>query len=112
MQIRIKGTNELKELNAIDANGTNWTGDLLGNHDATTYNSETEEHEMSSDDFVWWKEYITHLEKDATEVTELAEELKIDENEIWDRINENITNDLGDEHQIKQSVLAEIRAEH
>ncbi len=112
MEIRINGTGELKELRAIGTNGIEWTGDLLGNHDATTYNHETEEHEMSSDDFGWWEEYISDNEKDAAEVVQLAEEFGINEGEIWERINENLTCDLGDEHQVKQNVLAEIRAGH
>lgn len=111
MKIRIKGTGELKELRVVGNNGVEWTGDLLGNYDATTHNRETEEHEMSSTDFEWWDEYICHLEKDASEIAELAEEFGIDESKLWDRINENMTGELGDEHQIKQNFIVEIKSE-
>lgn len=111
MEIRIIETNELKELNIFDANGINWINDLLGNNDATKYNQETEEHEMSSENFEWWGEYINNHDTDEKEIAELAEELGIEKSEIYDRINENITCDLGDEHMIKQSVMETLIAE-
>ena len=106
MKIRIKETGELKELVIRDTEtNVEWTNDLLGNHDATDYNKETEEYEMSNDDFEWWNEYITNHKKDGAEIEYVADQLGIDKSEIYEAIQENITNDLGDEHSIKQSVL-------
>jgi len=45
---------------------------------------------------------------DEQEVMELAEELGIEEFDIWKRINTEC-NDLGEEHLIVQNVLEEIR---
>ena len=47
---------------------------------------------------------------DEQEVMELAEELGIEEFDIWKRINTEC-NDLGEEHLIVQNVLEEIRYE-
>ncbi|MEG1482923.1 MAG: hypothetical protein RSA57_03895 [Cetobacterium sp.] len=113
MKIRIIETGELKQLIATGINGVEWTYDLLGNNSATTYNNETEEHEMSQDDFNWWEEYILNDEKDAEEITGLVEEFGIDESEIRNKINEYnaFNNDLGDQHSIIQNVIGEFRKE-
>ena len=51
MEIFIKETGKIEDLTIKDNNGTEWTYDLLGNHNATHYNEETEQHEMSQEDF-------------------------------------------------------------
>lgn len=109
MEIRITGTTELRDLTIKDNNGIEWTSDLLGNANALHYNESNGFYEMSHEDFDWWDEYIEYHKCDAEEITALAEELKIEESEIYDRINEHITNDLGDEHSVKQFVIAELR---
>lgn len=112
MMFRIKESGEIKELTITGTNGIEWTSDLLGNHDALNYNRETEEYEMTTEDFDWWSEYIENHKTDKKEISELAEELNIKESEIYDRINDHITNDLGDEHNIKQYVMEQIREEY
>lgn len=109
MKIRIIETGEIKELTIIGANGCEWTQDLLGNNNAVTYNNESEQYEMSQDDFEWWEEYINNYIADEKEIKELAEELGIDESEIYERINDFISNDLEDEHNINQNVIAEFK---
>ena len=90
MEIRIIETKELKDLTIKDTNGIDWTNDLLGNADATIYNEETEEHEMSQETFDWWEEYINNNASDQLELVELAEELEIDEDTIRLRVQEEI----------------------
>jgi len=111
MKLRIKETQEVKVLEIRDKNGIEWTNDLLGNHGALQFNDETEEYEMNQEDYEWWSEFIKNHEADEQEVTELAEELGIEESEIWERINQELNCDLGDEHMIIQNVLEEIRKE-
>lgn len=108
MEIRIKKTNELKDLSIVDSNGIEWTGDLLGNNNAISYNNETEEYEMSEDDFEWWNEYITNYENDEKEIEELAEDLEIEKSEIWERVQELYT-EMDAEHFIKQNIIAEFK---
>ncbi|MCB2308884.1 hypothetical protein LGL08_20635 [Clostridium estertheticum] len=114
MEIRINETKELKNLTIIGANGIDWTNDLLGNADATTYNEETEEHEMSQETFDWWNEYINNNIMDELELVALADELEIEEDIIRLRVQEAVggSNDMGDEHMITQNVFAEIREEN
>jgi uncharacterized protein (DUF2342 family) len=64
---------------------------------------------MSQESYEWWTEYINNYESDAEKITELAAELEIDESEIYDRINDFVTNDMNDEHDIKQNVIAGFR---
>jgi len=71
----------------------------------------TDEHECSQETYEWWSEYIKNHEADEQEVMELAKELGIEASEIWERINQNLNCDLGDEHMIIQNVLEEIRKE-
>ena len=118
MKIRVKEIgkrgnticSELKDLSIYDKNGIEWTKDLITASDF--WNAETEEYEMISDDYEWWKEYINNHNNDEKEITELGEKLGIEESEIYERINEHITNDLEHEHNIKQFVIAEIREEN
>ena len=111
MKLKIRETQEVKVLEIRDKNGIEWTKDLLGNYDALQFNDETEEYEMNQEDYEWWLEYIEKHEADEQEVMKLAEELGIEESEIWERINQNLNCDLGDEHMIVQNVLEEIRKE-
>ena len=110
MKLKIRETQEVKELEIRDKNGIEWTKDLLGNYDALQFDCETEQYEMNKEDYEWWKEYIKNHEADEQEVMELAEELGIEECDIWERINQNL-NFLGDEHTVVQNVLEEIRKE-
>lgn len=111
MEFRIKETGELKELKIYDDNNIEWTADLLGSYGALHYDEETEEHVLSQNDYNWWEEYIENHEQDEAAVTELSEELDLDESDIWDRINQELNCDLGDEHNIIQNVLKEIKKE-
>lgn len=111
MKLKIRETQEVKVLEIRDKNGIEWTKDLLGNYNALQFNDETEEYEMNQEDYEWWLEYIKNHEADEQEVMELAEELGIEESEIWERINQNLNCDLGVEHIVIQNVLEEIKKE-
>lgn len=50
-----------KELEAIGANGIEWTNDLLGNYDALRYDEESEQYTMTDDEFAWWEPVVTML---------------------------------------------------
>jgi len=103
MRIRIVETGEMKDLTIKDNNNIEWTYDLLGNNQATMYNNELEIHEMSQENFEWWKEYIINYNNDREQIVNIASELDIDEETIIDIIvDETRTCDLGDEHIIKQ----------
>jgi hypothetical protein len=73
MKIRVKEIgkrgnticSELKDLTIIGINEIEWTADLITASDF--YNAETEEYEMISDDYNWWKEYIENYEADKKE---------------------------------------------
>lgn len=111
MEIRIRETQEVKDLEIRAKNGIEWTYDLLGNYDALHYTIDTEEYEMDQEEYEWWQKYIENHEADEQEVMELAEELGIDEWEIWEIINDYMFGDLDNEHMIIQNVLEEIRKE-
>ena len=111
MLIRIRETQELKDLD-LSKNGIECTQDMLGNNDALHYNEETEEHEMSEDEYEWWKEFFKNLEADEVEVAELAEELDIDEDALWEKIYECMYTELDNRHSYIQTVLKEIREEY
>ena len=111
MEFRIIETGKIKELVVRDKNNIEWTNDLLGNAGSLHYNEELEVHELTQNDFNWWAEYITNYKKDKEEIEELAEELNIDETEIWERIQEQMfrANDMEDEHHLIQKVIEEFR---
>lgn len=113
MKIRIKETQEVKDLVAMDytqwESGIEWTADLITAPDF--WNSETQEHEMSQDDFDWWSEWIENDDRDQEEIKTLAEELEIDIDIIRQRIDENYT-ELNNQHETIQYVLNEIRDEN
>lgn len=113
MKITIKETGEIKELVITGTNGIEWTNDLLGNNGVLTWNKETEQHEMSQDDFDWWKEYIDNYEDDTLRAEELAIDLGIEVSVINERIAEAMEgyNDLDMEHLIKLNVFEEMRNE-
>ena len=113
MKFRIKETQELKELRIVDSEtGCEWTADLIGNTDGLHYNEDTEEYEMSQEEYSWWDEYITNYEADEEEIEELADELDIDAADITLRMQNEINCDMEDEHDAKQSVMNDIRKEY
>jgi hypothetical protein len=111
MKIRIRGTQDLVEL-CLMKNGIECTQDMLGNNGALHYNEQTEEHEMSRDEYEWWEDFLKNYEADEKEVAELADELGIRESEIWDRIRLSLFEDLETRHDIIQRELEEIREEY
>lgn len=63
-----------KDLEAVDANGTEWTQDLLGNYSALHYDEELEEYMLTEEEFDWWKPVIEKL----NEIAKLEKELDDD----------------------------------
>ena len=111
MEIRIIETGELTSLNIYTSNGINWANDLILDVEPLKYNEDAEVHEMTQEQYDWWKEYIKDYESDKKEAAELAEELGIDESEIWEKYNKYHTCDYGDHHRIKQQIFEKLREE-
>ena len=59
------------ELKAVDANGIEWTNDLLGNHGALHYDEDADQYTMTQDEFDWWESVVEML----NEISDLEEEL-------------------------------------
>jgi hypothetical protein len=111
MLIRIIETQEEKDLSIENKRGIDYTVDLLGNCDALHHNEETEEHEMTQEEYEWWLNYINNSKADDQEIEELAEDLGINESEIRERINQEFDGELENEHWTIQRILEEIREE-
>jgi len=108
MKFRIRDTGELRELEVI-TDGQEWTNDLMGNVGALEYNAETEEFELTQDDYEWWAEYIDNYKNDEEDIEELADEIGIDKGEIYKKMQDLIHCDMEDEHGVRQSIIDEIR---
>lgn len=111
MKIRIEETQELKELIATGNNGIEWTQDLIAGRNIESYDEDGIP-TMTLENFDWWADYIATSEADEAAVEELAEELDMDSQEIWERINKNMGCDMDEEHWVIQSILAQIREEN
>lgn len=111
MKIRIEETQELKELIATGNNGIEWTQDLIAGRNIESYDEDGIP-TMTLENFDWWENYITTSEADEAAVEELAEELDMDSQEIWERINKNMGCDMDEEHWAIQNVLDEIKEEN
>lgn len=61
MKIMVNGT--MKELKAIDANGVEWTRDLLGNFGSLEYDEDLGEYIMDCDSFKWWSSMVDALNR-------------------------------------------------
>ena len=72
--MKILVNKEERELKAIGKNRIEWTGDLLGNHDALHFDEENEVYTMSDDEFEWWDEIVEKLNKVNDLETELSDE--------------------------------------
>jgi hypothetical protein len=60
LNVRIKNTNKIKELEIIDpVTGCSWVADCLGNcDDLKNYDDETDTYEMDQDTFDFWENYL------------------------------------------------------
>ncbi|MEN6565877.1 MAG: hypothetical protein ABFC57_06215 [Veillonellales bacterium] len=120
MDITIKETGEVKDLTIIDCKtGCEWTADLITASDF--WNDETEQYEMSHDDFDWWTEYISDTEKTEKEAEKLADELEEKGIEfhnqsalefVKSKIAKNTDNDYSDHRWQAQQTMNEIRDEY
>ena len=108
MKIRIDETQELRELIATEDNNVEWTQDLIAGRNIESYDEDGIP-TMTLENFDWWADYIATSEADEAAVEELAEELDMDSQDIWDRINKNMGCDMDEEHWVIQSILAQIR---
>lgn len=79
MTIIVNG--EEKDLEAIGANGIDWTRDLLADYDVLNYDEENEQYTMTEEDYKWWVPVIEKL----NQVVELEEELDDEAREMYNR---------------------------
>lgn len=117
MKITIKGTGKTKFLNIYDRNNTDWTRDLIGNVGGFSdgqfkYDSETDSYFASQSVYDWWEKYIIDNNRTESDIMLLAEELRIDEDIIRDRIADNTGNDYNDHRREAIFAMDEIRKEY
>lgn len=98
MKIRIIETNKTEELTIIDPqSGVNWISDLMGNHGALPeYDEDNDMFVMSQEDYDWWHDLTTELEKAEYRCHELREELVGQAREDFEEDIRNIATDLED----------------
>jgi len=108
MKILVNG--EERNLSIIDRkSGCEWTHDLITA--PNFWNDETEQYEMSEDDYNWWNEYITGVEKYESLAEEMIED-GFDSEEVWNTINEAIGGiDLEDQPARAKAALEELKGE-
>jgi len=75
MEIKIKETGEIKELNYIGIDGIDCVLDITGDDDNITYNSELDVYEASAEVYDFWTEYFDHMSADDIEVKALKDEI-------------------------------------
>ena len=110
MNVTIKETGKVVDLTIIDPYlDCEWTDHLIKD----TWDDLSGEYVMSQADYDQWKQYIVDYEADEKEIVNLAEQLNIDEPEIYDRIKIAMEGrDYNDDHKITQAVLQALRQEH
>lgn len=111
MKLLVNG--KIRELTITDKNGVEWSQDLLGNNtDWSEYKTDEETGLSIVDEefYDWWDEYIENYTEDEKEMEDLAEEYKIDTDDIKLQIaNEMDGRDMEQEHYVKQNIFDAIR---
>lgn len=124
IKCRIRETGEIKELSFTDIKtGIDCTNDIVGNTGAFTdgtfaYNAAGEVYDVDSENFDWWKEYLTNLENDEEDIQSLFNDLgeKYD-NEEFENIKTEFYDgiydcDMDQEHEMKQELISATRREY
>lgn len=92
MQVKIIETGEIVAIRVIDANGTNWIDDLIGNHDAIgpaadgkfEWSEESGCHQTNAATVAWWQRVTANFERAEALRAELRERGLLDEEAIAD----------------------------
>ena len=110
MTIKIKETSEMEELSLIDPkSGTDWTGDLLGNHDAEMeYDDDTGTYTMTQENYDWWSDLINRYQAADDTCHELLSEL---DDEASEELQLRV-NDIGCDLENYPESLLQICNEH
>jgi hypothetical protein len=117
MNVKIKETGKIGTLSIIDReSGVNWVQDLIGNtgalHDGRfTWSEEDNAYLVDQAEYDWWAKYIADQERTEQEVEALADELDIDADIIWERIEENTGGDYEDHRGQAIQAMNDIRDE-
>jgi hypothetical protein len=117
MLIRIAETNEVKELRALDRKtGVEWTKDLV---EAGGLQRDDEGiHIMSQVNYGWWRQYLSDMDADEGELSDLTDELRrLGVDNATDEVRDIVADylaymDMEDHHKGRQRAIAEIRERH
>jgi hypothetical protein len=117
MNIKVKETGEMVELEIRDENNIDWVNDLIGN--AGAMNDGQFEIEPEGDFYIaeketveWWQKYISDQYATDADAKKLADDLDIEESIIRDRIAANTGNDYNDHRSEAVFTMNEIREEY
>lgn len=112
MEIRIKETNEVKEL-VYKKDGIECTHDFLDQGNALNYNRETEEFTLDTiDDYDWWAQYFAWKTSDEEEIKAIVEEFDLSFSQVQDELIERMMDaewDMDMEHDVKQAFIIELK---
>lgn len=116
MNIKVIETNERTELINF-ASGMNWIQDLIGNANAFddgqfVWSEEDDAYLATQDTFDWWMKYISDTNATIEDVNSLADELDIDADIIWDRIDHYSDGDYGTHRNRAIQAMNEIREQY
>lgn len=110
MEIKIIETSEIEELSIVDPkSGTDWVGDLLGNHDAIKDYDDVAI--MSQEDFDWWKKLIEEYQKADYRYHELLGDLDNEDREKLMGVAQDLGCDLEDYPRFLQSLCDDFEGE-
>ena len=104
-------------LAAVDANGIDWTQDLIGNAnglgkaDEDRIEWDGENYIAKQDTVDWWQEYISDMETTEREMKDLAEETGLPLSEIRERVSAEQDGDYNDHRAQAIHVMRKIREE-
>jgi hypothetical protein len=116
MFIKINETGELLQLRAIDANGIEWTRDLI--EDGGRMHDDDGNTIMTQEDYDWWHQYISDMDADEAELKAFTDELRglgVDNavDEVRDTVADYLScTDMEDHHRNRQNAIAELRERH
>lgn len=111
MKIKNLDTNEIETIEYL-VNGCDVTPDLILVDENVRWDKEEETYVADGETMIWWKLYIDGAIETDSDVTELAEELDIDPQDIWTRIQNECDTDYEYHREIAIRVMSEIRNEH
>jgi hypothetical protein len=111
MDIRIKGTEDVRELTAIDrVTGLEWTADLISAGNLPR--DDNERPIMDAEDYEWWATYISDSEETEREAEQLSAEIGVPVGDILEACgSEGSLGDMDQHRAAAIRVMATMRSE-